>query len=95
MVKKNNSVTSCLKCLCVLYSSIHSLVIITFASVHPSYAAHLGLSLIGCNRCVEPWLINLSKSAYYTSLSLALRHLYIIRSSHDPGGELIIRSNII
>ena len=59
----------------LLYSSIHSLVIITFASVHPSYAALLGLSLIGCNRCVESWLINLSKSAYYTSLSLALRHL--------------------
>ena len=76
----------------VLYSSIHSLVIITFALVYPSYAAHLGPSLTGCNCCVKSWLTDLSKSAY-KSLSLALRHLYI-RSSRDPG-ELVIRSNII
>src|SRR6478752_5266079 len=71
----------------LLYSSIHSLVIITFASVHPSYAAYLRLSLIGYNCCVESWSIDLSKPVY-TGLSLALRHLYF-SSSNDPG-ELII-----
>ncbi len=73
--------------LSMLYSSIHLLVIITFASVHPSYAAYLRLSLIGYNCCVESWSIDLSKPVY-TGLSLALRHLYF-SSSYDPG-ELII-----
>ena len=76
----------------MLYSSIHLLVSITFASVHPSYAAYLRLSLIGYNCCVESWSIDLSKSVY-TGLSLAFRHLYF-SSSHDPG-ELIIISNIV